>query len=223
MRYAALLSLLLPFSIVADSVTYTYTATASNTTTCGGYLPDCAPLEFDIPQFDPSLGTIDSINWQFSDDQGYGINIVDWGLEFAPEIPLSWQTTEGDSSAQLGMDVSVTQNQSCICRGDWWLPSENSLLASGAIGDLTPYIGTGTIAIFVDPWTSQTDAGGESAGIYTSVLDDYDDATLTVSYVDAPLVESPEPRWTAALLVFVIGLIWRVLRRNRALLSGALL
>lgn len=203
-----ILLLLLPLVLSADSVTYTYTATAVNATTCGGYLPGCAPLEFDIPEFDPGLGAIDSIEWTFADTQDYAVNIAYWGSPVygGSTNLLAWQTTEGDTSAQLGLDASATQNQSCYCAADWFWTGQNDIEASGTIGDPSAYIGTGTIAIFVQPGTSQTDPGFESTGVYTSLLDTSDDATLTLSYIDTPAVQTPEPSefGIVALLALVV-------------------
>ena len=200
--------LLEPAALRADSTpgagTITVTSTGSyfnaftNVDDCAN--GPCSPFNISVPQFDPSLGTLTSITWTFTDSQQYygGMNDM-----YDPLIgdPTTWTTTEGDESAQLGLDASDSQFNStvtCGCRqismGGFW--NMDNIQASGTVPDDNPFIGTGTLNIPITPFVSATFPRSSKGWVDAAILSTEDGATLTVTET----YTTPEPSGSIAVL-----------------------
>ncbi len=147
----------------ADTIVLTGTNPANCEDGCAPLSPDycfdtCSPFNISIPQFDPSLGTLTSVTWTFTDYQQYygGANDM-----YDPLIgdPYTWTTTEGDQSDLLGLDASNSQlNYGVVCgceqisMGGWF--STNNLEATGLAPDDSQFIGTGIVNIPITPFAS---------------------------------------------------------------------
>lgn len=196
-------------ALYADTTTVTYTLAASNTAlSCGDIGGTCGSLDFSVPQFNSTGGTLTAVNWTFSDFMQYygGINDM-----YDPLVgdPYTYTTTEGDTSAVLGLDASTSQFNSGVIEDDFgqqismggqW--QNTTIQASGSALDLSAFTGDGNVLIDVVPFLEASfptsSNGAVEAGF--SGLRDY--ATLTITYVDPPCA-TPEP----AMLPLVAGLL----------------
>ena len=230
MRLITLL-IFLAFTIAhADTIDLLVTGTSNGIDDCVNF-PGCSPFDISIPQFDPSLGTLTSVAWSFTDYQQFygGYNDLSDPI---PGDQFTWSTTEGDESNLLGLTASnsqVNSGEACGCRqismGGWW--SEDSLDATGVVPDDSPFIGIGTLNIPITPFVSASFPTTESgAWVVAGILFIEDSATLTLTetYTAAAadptfgadvIASTPEPRYGAFLLA-ISGLIVRLISRFRS-------
>jgi hypothetical protein len=170
----------------------------------------CGPLYFDVPQFNPSLGVLNSIDWSLAG----GVS-VDIDIDYCttnPPGPLfnySYDITVGYNV--LGTTVSDTQTGSGAAHGGCYTSGEifafqAGLQTSGSIPDPSSFIGNGTMNIPATPSISgdvnvDTPLGAVFFGLYGGTM------SVTYDYTAAP-----EPRTTWLMLVGC-GLV-AVLQRN---------
>jgi hypothetical protein len=149
------------------------------------------------------------VTWTFIDYQEYyGGENDEYQI---PGETYTYTTTEGDESAQLGLNISNTQNNSGVTGGNyqigmggWW--SYDTLAASGTLSHMDDFIGTGMVNVSILPFLEASwpvvDGSDtvEAALIYVQ-----DSATLTVAYTYTDPAPVPEPRWM--VLALAIGVL----------------
>jgi len=177
----------------------------------------CSPFNILIPQFDPTLGTLTSITWAFTDSQEYygGYNDM-----YDPLIgdPFTWTTTGGDASDLLGLSVSNTQVNSSyttgcsqISLGGWWF--YNPLEATGAVPDDSPFVGTGMVNVPITPFVSASVPTSSNGWVRAAIDSTMDDATLTLTETYTAI---PEPRGLLVLLLLGLAMAgFKVGRQTR--------
>jgi hypothetical protein len=199
---------------LASASAYTYTATGGGTSSLcgvdGNYDEPCGAYSLEIPQFDPALGTLESVEWTLTDGQSFltGFNDIDQ----TPGQEFNYTTIGSDQSVMLGLNSSATDIMNavtCGCRdvsggsGD----SDDLLLASGAVPNTSPFIGTGMAYIEILPSIDATDAvltDGQDVGnqIITAAWGLKDNATLQITYVATP--EARGYNWLVVALIVVL-------------------
>jgi hypothetical protein len=195
---------------LADSVTYESSATLQQE-------PWLSPgsLTIYIPQFDPSLGSLDGLSFKFTDQMTVQAGFNDFGSPDKSSFTFNLSGTDTESSNLLGIHASASElplnvvvynedgenNWQDITNG----PLEDlTLQDSGNLSGqaLQPFEGTGLIGITISPtakaWISNSDPNNDvEAGVdeITSFAD------LIVTYD----VATPEPRalWLLPLLILV--------------------
>jgi hypothetical protein len=203
-RFLILLSLAIS-TVFADQVNYTYTQTVTSPSQNCVWGP-CQPFDFTIPQFNPELGSLDSVTWTITDSQQYYAGSDNEGPYPLPES-YSFTYTEGDSSSLLGLNASDTETVSGTAYSYWTIGASSgwysdSISASGTAPDSNPFVGTGTMQIAVTPFLSENIL---IWSVLPAIQDVEDDATLTVTYNDASVV--PEPRYSGYGMIGLICLI----------------
>lgn len=215
---------LLAASLQANS--YTYTTDTEDTgegmfQLCGYYAPGCEPFELDVPEFNPAIGTLDSITFTFTDTQTVvgGVST----LYLPADDTYSYTNTEGDTSTQLGLDVSATQTVNCLSNCSGFNISEdpettvNHLVISGTLtgAEMAAFFGTGYSALFITPFLDAAGGVISSDGNLVGVVlyEVTDDATLEITYNDSPAGVVPEPRWLSGFLA--LGFATFVVLRRR--------
>jgi hypothetical protein len=158
-------------------------------------------LSFAFPQFNPALGTLDSVTWTFTDSE------YDYLALFTPNFSdyetINFSTTE--SISILGVDITDSQqstwtffanNGDCMC-----ISSEGAQLdASGTIQNDTPFIGPGYVQIQTgSPVVSISGLDGSPDDPDTTDFfgDDGDNGAFTITYTVTPV---PEPNGGIAFL-----------------------
>jgi hypothetical protein len=224
MKHLVLVTFLSVIAVVrADTIVLTGTYQTTVQDDCG--FPGCSPFSISIPQFDPSLGTLTSIAWTFTDGQQYYGGINDIGDPLIGD-PFTWTTTEGDASSVLGLDVSNSQfNEGvniCGCNqismGGWW--SEDSLDATGVVPDDSPFIGTGTLNIPITPFVSASFPTSSNGEVEAGILFTEDSASLTVTEtytaLDPTADPVPEPKGSIVALAPAFLLLVQLDARRRS-------
>jgi hypothetical protein len=207
----AVLGTLHAASLLANS--YTYTTDTADTgegsyQICGYYAPGCEPFELDVPEFNPVIGTLDSITFTFTDTQTVVGGVS--ALYLPADDTYSYTNTEGDTSTQLGIGVSATQTVNCLSNCSGFNISEdpettvNHLVVSGTLtgAEMDAFIGTGYLALFVTPFLDAAGGVISSDGNLVGVVlyEVTDDASLQITYNDSPAGVIPEPRWISGFL-----------------------
>jgi len=200
--------------MAADQVNYTYVESATTPVSFCFY--GCAPLDFTFPQLDPNLGTIAAVTWTFTAGETYYGGFNDEGA--APGESFTYTTTEGYQSALLGLNASDTQDilgTTCGCRqislGGFW--NSAAVSASGTAPDSSPFSGTGTVDVTVQPFLDASFPvvdGPDS--VYAALISEGSSATLTLTYEDTTVPE-PHAWWYCFLLG--AGIVWLRERRRR--------
>jgi hypothetical protein len=210
-------------SLLANSVNYTYTAQTygDNQQSCGPLAGACSPFELAIPPFDPSLGTVGSITFTFTDVQSVlgGLNdvMIPWGTAFP-----AFTDTEGDSAPLLDLNVSASQQITCVVgtscglnEDDEGLRATNNLVISGTLtgAQITPFIGSpsnGAVEILVMPFLEDpgiVQNSSDQYNLWVSLFGVSDQASLTLTYKDSTASAVPEPRWISGVVLGVLVLI----------------
>jgi hypothetical protein len=166
-------------------------------------------LAFYIPQFDPSLGTLDSMNFTVSAGEVVIMPIDNCNEDGpSPTVDYSYDITTGFSI--FGSSVEGTQSGTgsagSTCGGFHEPGYSTNITGSGSVSDPSPYIGTGVVLIPTDNAFASglfSDGGGPpSAGFFILQYS----ATLDVTY---DYISVPEPG-TLALTLLAGALFWIV-------------
>jgi len=168
----------------------------------------CPSFDITVPQFNPSLGTLGSVTWSFTD---YTL-ITLFLNEYPGDQPYSLDVTAEDTSSVLGLDATSTQESAGSGLGgdlDYYFPISSVLTASGIAPDSSPFLGTGMISVVVTPSAFVSNGTGPdegNGGLIVGLLGANDYAQLTVTY---NVVPTPEPRGgTAFLLIAFLSMLW---------------
>jgi hypothetical protein len=208
-----LLALLIVSPLTADITTITYDFTATAQQYCGSQAA-CAPLVFELPQFNNPQGTLTAVDWTLTDSIQYFGGIND--MYETPGTPWTATFAAGDYSALLGLDQSTGYSESGIVYGNGtqismggWL-TYGMVSASGAAPDIAPFVGDGTLQLAITPF-----ANTSATGAYAGIIQMQDSINLAVTYVDPSPV--PEPRWIGAcgLALLVMGALLGQQRARR--------
>ncbi len=205
MKYLLLLVALASL-LAADTLTVTATQTEFPESTDCQFDLACLPVELDVPEFNPALGSLVSISYQFSADQ-----IMEWMWEASPPDSFTIDLTQGVSSSNLGIAASAMQafvdTDNIYESSGFEFPYGAGLSSSGTVtdlGDLEAFTGTGTTAELIQPFGSTIPT--EDDGVYAQVegiTQSSMSLTVTYNYV-------PEPRWAVVMLaVAIITTRWR--------------
>ena len=214
----AIAAAIITLGLAADS---TPPSGTSNNAFEGCLSGTCTPVDIFVYSFNPSLGTLDSVDWSLSSDQQVLIdldNCSENGLP--PLISYSYSITTGDSffgssTTYTGTD-SGTSYGGCAGGNDFGYTAR--LQMQGVITtDLSQFIGTGTNGPFVavTPFVV-------SGTIDTTPFPIDGDAffigeesdTLNVVYNYTPFSSVPEPRFTALIVIGVLGGMASLLKRR---------
>lgn len=200
----ALLSVSITALARADTVTF-----SESTLTPMQFCVSCAPYSLNVPQFDPSLGILQTISYSLTDVQTVG-----WGWnDITAPIGTSFQVDVIASTDITGLPIGnistiiATSNMVTICQcsqistsqGPGPITSFGTLTASGSFFDPS-FIGTGSVPIsFTDtPYTDTVPL----FPVFSAAVRSRDDTTLDITYAYAPV---PEPRQIWLVVALGVG------------------
>ena len=185
--------------------------------------------DFEFPQFNPNLGTLQSVSYVFTDTQQIYSNFDSQSDEYYDTVvPYSYAITGTTTDPITGALLSASQQESgvvdpanggpiCICIGYVYL----NLESSGTTLNLAPYIGTGNCegSGCVNIAGSPGNAGGNfdfEDLVYGLYADFQDTETLTLTYSYSPASAVPEPRGLAGVVsALLLGLAAFAARNRR--------
>jgi hypothetical protein len=205
-----LLPIVMSSVVAARADTVSYTSFISGDLNCNSEFP-CEIFSLSVPQFDPTLGTLSGVSWTFADFQQYVIYLGESSVTSGEMYTFSY--TEGDVSAILGLDASTMEEEywtTCGC--DRSLQDFDAINdevgASGTVPDDSPFVGTGSVAIQVQPFFDASFpliAPPNGGSVYPGIGGVSDSMTLTVTYDYAA---TPEPSGGVIVLgvAFLIAL-----------------
>lgn len=209
---AASVLLLLAAGVQAGTVSYTYTATQPDTLTDWSHA-------FSLAQFNPSLGTLDSVQISVSYDLHTEAAIQNTSSKYSQvgiQIGSLFSLTLPNQSTTLSLALTADSGQYLLAPGGaatygaYDLSQTTSLTLTGA--QLNEFIGDGSISItgHTDSWEAISMKGGDTKVVPTTLAG----ATVTITYNDMP-APVPEPSVAALLLLGVGGLAGRFYRGRR--------
>lgn len=197
-------------ALFADSVNYTeVVSTQTAFQYCGPEEWTCSPFTITVPQFNPALGSLDAVAWLISDEIHFQWGINDMMAQTLP-APYDFALAEGVSSDVLGLNASNTQERSGSL--GWYgnsydaVMDETYLTASGFALDSSPFIGSGSINVAIQPLLS--DQNFATLAAFPMLLGEWDQFTLAVVY-DAPASAIPEPAelWAPIVFLLLVGVL----------------
>lgn len=209
---AASVLLLLAAGAQAGTVTYTYTATQPDTLTDWSHT-------FSLAQFNPSLGTLDSVQISVSYDLHTGATIQNNSSKYSQvgiQIGSLFSLTLPNQSTTMSLPVTAASGQYLLAPGtsanygSFDLSQTANLTLTGA--QLEDFIGNGSILLtgHTESWEAISMKGGDTAVVPTTLAG----ATVTITYNDMP-APVPEPSVAALLLLGLGGLAGRFRQGRR--------
>jgi len=197
---SARISILLQMAVIASMTTTALSADSVETFVSYGEGPG-NPFDFYFSDFNPSLGTLDSMNWSLAGGQTVLIYIPNCD-GFNPVTPLNYTYTITGGFDLLGSSVGNTQSGSGTvgntCGGFQTPAVQESISGSGTVSDPTPFIGTEGQFVEVTGFASgvvSVDGGFSVQPVMDAVEGN---GTLTVTYDYTP---TPEPRMPFLILI----------------------
>ncbi len=189
----------------------------------GGFPSSCQAMEIDVPQFNPTLGTLQSITFDFSATQViyWGVNdiSVPVGDPYTVTVSGSLFTEALPINTQGQEMVSFTSTDSRQISGSPPIFFGNIFSASGSDtspSDLGAFEGTGSLAVLFTAdvsaiVTKQVEGhNAPFAGIH--YVQDYGTLNLTYNYTPVP-----EPRYYGlSILLPIVAVGYRRLRARRS-------
>lgn len=214
--WAVVVCTLLAEVLSADSVTYSSEVINSLDSALSGGLVcvdnyNCEPTDFSVPEFDPSLGTLDLVQWSFNGLQQVIIDIDNCGP--TEPITYSYEITGGDMlSGPTGSSTGSATNSggtseagyygSCaIISGPGFL---NSFQVQGTVLNLTDFIGTGEITVQATPFFNGSVDVIPFKGYAILSYEMDDTLSVTYNYNNVPPIPTPEPSYLLPLMVAVV-------------------
>jgi hypothetical protein len=200
------------FTLAADPVDYTYSAGGMFTS----YANQNDAYVLYIPQFNPDLGTLDSITYSFTDAMtGLG-GYNDMGAPEGTTFTYTWTGADTanffTASASNSMQVMVSAGGGVNISGGGF-DSALNLAANGTLtgNAMQQFIGAGDLAITITPTMDSYAADASNNAWITTgpeMAEIWDSTELSITYVDAPAVIDavPEPQAPALLLVGLLAL-----------------
>jgi hypothetical protein len=205
-----MLASLFTVALFAETVSYPTQNFPFPSPSCFVEFGPCEPIFIPVLQFDPSLGSLNSLTWTLSDFQTVRISIDN---DCQPEPPLvSYSFSFTSSSSFLGVTGTETQSGSGTAYGscsgfqDLYYPATVQL--SGSVSDLAPYLGTGVVTTDLEV-SSQLAATLDTSAIGGDIFLEDLGGEFTVTYDYTPV---PEPR-TQTLTV--VGCACLLMARRR--------
>lgn len=205
-----LIAVLCALPVSASTITYDLGPLSVQSQNC---IYACPPVVFSLPQFDTSQGSLEAVDFTFTDviEAYQGINDM-----AAPLGEYTATFTISDTSALLGLDDSSETTQSGwtyysprnISAGGSW--QVYNLATSGSAPDVTPFEGTGSLQIAITPLVSAT---SDNPFVQAGILEMWHHISLDVTYIDPPAAV-PEPRIMPVVLLIMLFLL--VLTRRSA-------
>lgn len=181
---------------------------------------DGDPLDVNVPQFDASLGTLDSMSWTLSVAQSIGFIVDDCAHQENGDGPTeedySYTVTAGVTvpafDATVGNTTSGSGTTLGTCPGGGaGIGFEQNLMASGTVSDPSAFIGMGTTTVEIDPFET---------GFFDIALPDYGGPDIVRTNIDLSVTymytSTPEPVMLPMLLSLIGVLLlfaqWRKAR-----------
>lgn len=209
----ALLSAILAGCTLAYSNTVTFDGLESNPpqNTFFEIFPNPATYTILVPQFNPQLGTLESIDYSISDSQFVLYSVNDGSTEL--NLPYTLTVTPGASSNALNANLTApAKSDTYTTVGSRQLSSplegfQFALSGSGTVNPIGAFIGTGFTS--VDFTSSPTVDSPDAAeiGVRVGVFSVQDHPVLDITY---NFTSVPEPR-----ALFLIGLATLLIARFR--------
>jgi hypothetical protein len=162
-------------------------------------------VDFTMPQFDPALGTLNSISWEFTAGERVFIDVDNCTTGFeAPEINYSYTITAGDTIlGKSGQNAqSGTGTEGTHCAGVFDPFYANAFSISGSVSDKNLFIGTGTVNIPVTSFISGSVDTDRLVGVGFFSEEEFDTLDLSYTYTSA----APEPSLGIVLALGVVGM-----------------
>ena len=180
---------------------------------------DCDPLIFSIPQ----QQDLTSVSWTIQDSLYYEYGF--YNDDSVQGVLVSFTFTEGISSPDLGPDSSISENDSFVNYGNGCddaltcvLDNYGLIDTSGTVPDVTPFEGSGTLALALTPYAQSTPFGpfGED-GSYTGVSGSFDflQETMTLTLTETSTDPDPVPEPVLGFLA-PAALLFAAVTANRA-------
>jgi hypothetical protein len=183
---------------------------------------------FTFNQFDPSLGTLDSVELSLATTGDFGGNVTNKaaGAESFKVTEASDVTFTGPDATSVVSSLAASQNYTNLAAGATanfgpFNPGDGPVAIFVPTANFGTYTGTGTLSpgLTVSTESSQTVAGG--GGNITSALSTKvgANATLIYTYHTPSTNPTPEPGAWASMSIGVLGLMALGLKARRKNLS----
>ena len=167
------------------------------------------PISFDIPQ---STLPIVSISWELQDRITSYFEYGNWN-----SIPLdaAFTWTDGITSPAIGLNTSASESQNGTLPPNqrYTGTAPGAFDVTGSVSDLTPFEGSGSYALVLQPFDSGFGQDPNVFGLWSDLGEMNTEVWLMWTEVVDPVDPVPEPRWGAAVLVLSLGLVNDLRRR----------